>query len=70
MVDAYAPLLRHVRVFGAVEASAIVIVGLSIAILGLFNNVIRAVINRLFHQIISLMCAGVHTKSTIDNHKI
>lgn len=45
VVDANAPLFGHVGVLSAVKADAIVIVGLTIAELWLFNNMIRTVIN-------------------------
>lgn len=50
VVDANAPLFGHVGVLSAVKADAIVIVGLAIAELWLFNNMIRTVINCFFHR--------------------
>ena len=50
VVDANAPLFGHVGVLSAVKADAIVIVGLAIAKLWLFNNMIRTVIYCFFHR--------------------
>ena len=50
VVDANTPLFGHVGVLSAVKADAIVIVGLTIAELWLFNNMIRTVINCFFHR--------------------
>ena len=55
VVDANAPLFGHVGVLSAVKADAIVIVGLAIAELWLFNNMIRTVINCFFHRTTSLL---------------